>query len=281
MHQRSSFPRPSAWVNWLGCLATLAIQGISASLADVPTAVVTRQVVAEGLAHPWDIAFLSDQAALVTEKDGTIMHVDLRSGQLSVVRGVPGDLDNERLDDPRDNSGLFGIALDPDFAREPWVYVAYSAGDETGTRLKVVRARWQGEAAYGLSSMETLLVVEPPSTDRFHYGGGIAFGGDGKLYVTAGERVFDEIDQPALPLAQDVTDMRGKIYRLHKDGAIPTDNPPLGDGAAAGVYALGIRAAQGLTRHPTSGALWFTEHGSVQGDEVNILRPGANYGWPV
>ena len=84
-----------------------------------------------------------------------------------------------------------------------------------------------------------------------------------------------------MPIAQDLTDMRGKIYRLNSDGSIPTDNPDFGSDAVKGIYAAGIRAAQGLTVDPRTGNIWFTEHGTIQGDELNLLESGANYGWPI
>lgn len=237
-----------------------------------------QTLIANGLAHPWDMAFIGGDEALVTEKDGTLKRVHLGTGEVHAVPGVPSDLDNIRRDDPRDNSGLFGIVPDADFPENRIIYMAYSAGDETGTVLKVIRARY-GDGA--LADVTTIFEAAPLSTDRFHYGGGLAIGADGALYITAGERIFNELDQPPIPVAQDVRDMRGKIFRIHPDGTLPTDNPDFGEGAVPGLYAMGIRASQGITRHPLTGTLWFSEHGSIQGDEVNVLRPGANYGWPA
>jgi len=114
-------------------------------------------------------------------------------------------------------------------------------------------------------------MVQP---DLFHYGGGMAFGKDGKLYFTIGERYYNENEQPDLPVAQDLNDKRGKIHRLNDDGSIPKDNPDFGTGKISSIYALGIRAAQGITLDTETGALWFSEHGSVQGDELNLLQKG-------
>ena len=238
-----------------------------------------QTTVASGLAHPWDIAFLSASEALVTEKDGGLKRVSLTTGAISAIAGFPGDLDNIRRDDPRDNSGMFGVVLDPAYAENGWIYIAYSAGDADGTATRVIRGRLGADDA--LNDIEEVFIATPLSTDRFHYGGGLVFGADGKLYVTIGERFFNERDQPALPVSQNPADARGKIYRLNSDGSIPEDNPAFGAGAALGLYAMGIRASQGLTLNPATGVIWFSEHGSRQGDEINILRPGANYGWPV
>ncbi len=253
--------------------------GALALAADEPARPVQETVIS-GLAHPWDMVFLSETDALVTEKDGGLQRVDLKAGTFQEVSGFPDDLDNIRRDDPRDNSGLFGIELDPDFRSTGLIYVAYSAGDAKGTVLRVIRARLSDNNT--LTDIEQILKVEPPSTDRFHYGGGLVIGADGKLYVTAGERFFNEIDQPALPVAQDPSDARGKIYRLNPDGSIPKENPGFGSDAVPGLYALGIRAAQGITVHPQTGEIWFSEHGPRQGDEINRLEGGgANYGWPL
>ena len=109
----------------------------------------------------------------------------------------------------------------------------------------------------------------------------MTFGGDGKLYFTIGERLFNEKSEPSFPIAQNVQDKRGKIYRINPDGTIPKDNPNFGAAAIPGLYAVGIRAAQGITYNATTKKIWFSEHGTHQGDEINILTSGANYGWPL
>jgi len=256
--------------------AAALVAGCEAS-RDTPT---PRQLtVAEGLLHPWDMAFLSAEDVLVTEKDGQLKRVNLVTGVHEPVAGFPDDLDNVRRDDPRDNSGLFGLELDPDYANNGWVYVAYSAGDADGTALTVIRARLG--VGNTLADIEEIFKALPLSTDRFHYGGGLVFDDERRLYITVGERVFDEGDQAALPVAQDLTHALGKVFRINADGSIPADNPDFGPSAVPGLYALGIRASQGITRDPESGAIWFTEHGPTQGDELNRLNAGANYGWPI
>ena len=144
--------------------------------------------------------------------------------------------------------------------------------------LKLVRAKLESNA---LTELKTIFVADPFRSDLFHYGGGMTFGKDGKLYFTIGERYYNEKDQPPLPVAQDLMDKRSKIHRLNDDGSIPEDNPSFDTPAIPSIYASGIRAAQGITLHPKTGAIWFSEHGSMQGDELNLLKPGANYGWPI
>lgn len=121
----------------------------------------------------------------------------------------------------------------------------------------------------------------PYSHGLFHYGGGMIFGQDGKLYISTGERNLYEHLNPSLPLAQDLTDKRGKIIRINPDGSIPADNPDFGSEAIKGLYASGIRAAQGFSINSMDGKIWFSEHGTIQGDEINLLEAGANYGWPI
>ena len=237
-----------------------------------------RSLVAEGLRHPWSMAFVSASEALVTEKDGYLQRLDLGSGQFRKVDGIPSDLDNVRGDDPRDNSGLFDVVLHPRFPRDRRIFLSYASKGTGGATTKVISGQYDGTRLQGV---KTLLEATPRTGDRFHYGGGMVFGPDGHLYVTVGERLFHESDEPALPIAQDPSDRRGKIYRIKADGTAPADNPRFGAGAPKGLFALGIRASQGIALQPGTGTIWFSEHGSQQGDELNILKPGANYGWPI
>ena len=259
-------------------LAALMLTSLPAFADGADDTGLTRIEITDRLLRPWDMAFLSANKALVTEKEGGLQLVDLTTGNKTLVSGLPADLDNRNKTGIGDNSGLFGIALHPAFEQNPWVYLSYSAKTEEGTTTKVIRAKLNGTT---LSQSQDLLVASPFSADRYHYGGGLVFGSDGNLYVTIGERLFNEKDQPPLPIAQNYQDKRGKIYRLNSDGSIPEDNPDFGPGSAAGLYAVGIRAAQGLALHPETGHIWFSEHGTRQGDEINLLKAGANYGWPV
>ena len=251
----------------------------NATRDDEPPRLV-RTVVIDDLRSPWSLAFLSATEALISEKEGELLKVDLSTGDREPIAGLPADLvDDIRSQTRADNGGLFDVALHPDFDVTPWVYLSYAAKSDQGRTTKVIRARLDQSE---LKDHETLLVATPFTEDEFfHYGGGLSFGADGKLYITIGERLFRETDGPELPIAQDVSDKRGKIYRLNPDGSAPIDNPDFGSTAPKGVFALGIRAAQGITLEPETGAMWFSEHGSRQGDEVNRLVAGANYGWPI
>jgi len=176
------------------------------------------------------------------------------------------------------NAGIFEVVLDPDFTDNQWVYISYVSEKEKKFATKVIRAKLIDNQ---LEDIETLLVALPYADGLFHFGGGMIFGADEKLYITVGERLFGDALQPDIPIAQNYKDQRGKIYRINRDGSIPEDNPDFGADAVKGLYAAGIRAAQGLAIDPRTNDIWFTEHGTIQGDELNILTSGANYGWPV
>ena len=255
----------------------------------------SQTVIMEGLAHPWSMVFLSEAEALLAEKDGTLLRVNLADSTRTPIMGLPTDVARAVTIDtsahPKGtfpgplhgqtmafNAGWFQVLLHPNYPAEPFVYLSYAAeNEERASTTKLIRGRLEGNQ---LTQVETLFVAEPYTHGLFHYGGGMAFGPDGKLYLATGERNLFEYNNPPLPVAQDPTDPRGKIIRLNPDGSIPTDNPDFGPGAVPGLYALGIRAAQGLTQHPETGEIWFSEHGTLQGDELNCMQEGANYGWP-
>ncbi len=239
-----------------------------------------KEIIIDSLNHPWSVAFLSEEEVLVTEKDGDLLRVNLSSKKRRIIKGFPSDLtDSIRVVWRGDNSGIFEVRLHPEFKNNKHVYISYAAKKSgKGSTTKVIRASLQNDS---LTNIKTIVEAGPYTREYFHYGGGMTFGTDGKLYITIGERLFKEIDEPAMPIAQDVKDKRGKIYRLNPDGSIPEDNPDFGQEAVPGIFAIGIRAAQGIAVQPGTHNIWFSEHGTRQGDEVNLLVSGANYGWPV
>lgn len=272
---RAKLARAAAFTCLMAAATALAQASAEPPAAPVSTLPLITIEVARGLKHPWGMAFLPDGAFIVTEKDGGLKRVDA-SGAIINISGLPGDVDNVRQD-PRDNSGLFDVALHPRFAANRLLYLAYASKGEGGTTTKLIRARLTGSR---LDDVRTLFEATPRSGDRFHYGGGLLVTAE-HVYLTVGERHYNERDNPPVPVAQDPTDRRGKIYRFDLDGRPARGNPDFGPAAPPGLFALGIRAAQGLALEPGTGRVWFSEHGSIGGDEVNVLKSGANYGWPV
>ncbi len=221
--------------------------------------------VTRGLEYPWSLAFLPDGSMLVTERPGRLRVI--RDGRLEPkpVQGLPAIAEVGQ-------GGLLDIALDPDFARNRLIYLSYAGAGPGGHGTEVARARLT-EA--GLSGWQTLLVVEPKSSGGRHFGSRLGFGPDGQLYVTSGERGEPE-------RAQDLGDLVGTVIRLTADGAVPPDNPFIGrPGARPEIFSYGHRNPQGLAIDRATGRIWAVEHGPRGGDELNLIRPGANYGWPV
>ena len=263
-------------------LTSLAILGVNALLAGATSACAGPpepgeifqseahrfqvETVAEGLEHPWSLTFLPDGRMLVTE----------RAGRLRLL--VDGELQPEPLPGlppvaARGQGGLLEVAAHPDFASNAIIYLTYAADGPGGSGTELARARLGEDGT--LQELQVLFVAEPKSSGGRHFGSRVVFGGDGTLYFGVGDRGDME-------RAQDLSDHAGSIIRLHQDGRVPADNPFVDRaGARPEIYAYGVRNPQGLALHPDTGALWEHEHGPRGGDEVNVIRAGANYGWPV
>jgi glucose/arabinose dehydrogenase len=222
--------------------------------------------VASGLANPWSLAFLPNGDMLVTE----------RVGRLRILRD--GVLDPEPIANTPEVrvtvlGGLLEVLLHPDYAANGVVYLSYSKGGEGNlSTTAIARGRFDGSQLIG---MRDIFVANSWSNSPTNFGGRMVFGRDGKLYVTIGER--QEQDR-----AQKGDDLGGKVLRLNDDGSVPQDNPFVGKaGFKPEIYSLGHRSPQGLAVHPETGELWENEHGPLGGDEINIVLPGRNYGWPL
>jgi glucose/arabinose dehydrogenase len=176
--------------------------------------------------------------------------------------------------------GLLDVALDPDFATDPWVYFTFSEDDGAGNAgTALARGRLVGTA---LQNVAVLWRQTPKVNSGVHYGSRIAFRPDKTLYVTAGERGQDDPSNPGTQWAQNVARTTGKVVRLNRDGSIPLDNPVFAQpGALPGLYSIGHRNPQGAAVKPGTSDLWSTEHGPQGGDELNRVLPGRNYGWPL
>ncbi len=222
--------------------------------------------VAEGLELPWGLAFLPGGDMLITERPGRLRRV-APDGTLSVpLAGVPEVFF-------RGQGGLLDVILHPRFEANRLVYVSYAYGGAAANATRVARGRLGAE---GLEDVEVIFTVTPTKSTPQHYGGAMAFLPDGTLLLTTGDG-FDYREE-----AQNLKSLLGKTVRIADDGSIPADNPFVGrDDAAEAVWSYGHRNPQGLTVDPVSGQVWQHEHGPRGGDELNLLRPGANYGWPA
>jgi len=210
------------------------------------------EVVVERLSVPWSIDFLPDDRMIITERPGRVLLFD--NGELHLLTTI--DVST------RAEAGLLGVAVDPEFVDNNYVYLYYTAS--TGNR--VVRFDFLDNEEPSLVNEHILLDNIPDAP--YHDGGRIKFGPDGKLYITTGDATEPE-------LAQDLNSIAGKILRMNKDGSIPTDNPFKN----SLVYSWGHRNPQGLDWN-SDGELFSSEHGAKQHDEVNVIYAGQNYGWP-
>jgi glucose/arabinose dehydrogenase len=227
--------------------------------------------VVDALVQPWSIAFLPGGDVLITERPGRLRI--LREGKLlpEPVEGVPAVVHSSQ-------GGLLEVAPHPDFATNHLLYLTYSKqleGKETTTAL--VRGKFENDRLTGVEQL-----FQSVSQGRGHFGGKIAFDKNGFVFLSLGDRqVPPEGNLPAHP-AQDLTNHHGKLIRLHDDGRVPADNPfAKTTGAKPEIWSYGHRNVQGLAIHPETGEVWANEHGPQGGDELNLIRPMVNYGWPV
>ncbi len=238
-------------------------------LTNVAFEVVT---VAQGLEAPWGLAFLPGGKMLVTEKPGRL-RVVAADGTLSApVAGLPTIA-------TRGQGGLLDVALDPAFATNQLVYWSFSEALEDGTNhTAVARGKFVDGAEPRMEDAQVIYRQAPSMRSNGHFGSRLAFGRDGTLFVTQGDR---QIEAGRL-LVQQMDKLQGKIVRINPDGSIPKDNPFVGTaGARPEIWSLGHRNVQAAAINPATGELWEVEHGTRGGDELNIVRKGKNYGWPV
>ena len=222
------------------------------------------EVVATGVRVPFGMAFLPDSRALVTDRPGTLWLLDIRTGAMTRVAGVPAVSDSV-------DGGLLDIEVHPDYARTGWLYFSYSEKTDTGKATVVERARLRDAR---LVDRQRLFTAYPAVAGDYHFGSRLALT-DGYLFITLGERELSA-------LAQELWTDLGKIVRLYDDGRIPNDNPFVGRaGARPEIWSYGHRNPHGLAFHPLTGELWESEHGPLGGDEINVIKHGLNYGWPT
>lgn len=285
----------------LGLVALLAVgcttaggngSGVDVPLTDAPdildsvaqepgedeAAVVTTVqpvTVVDGLEHPWGMAWLPDGTLLVTERPGRLRMV--RDGELdpNPVAGVPPILAFRQ-------GGLLDIALHPNFEANGWLYFAYSDGTPDANATQVARARWQGDS---LTDWEVIFAASPTKPQGQHFGARLLWLPDDTLLVAIGDGGNPPLELEGSLIreqAQNRGSHLGAVVRLNDDGSVPDDNPFLDDpDAQPELWSYGHRNIQGLAKDSETGQIWSTEHGARGGDELNLLRVGENYGWPV
>lgn len=248
-----------------------AFPGQTRAPAPAGRGVYHARTVAAGLDHPWGLVWLPDGRMLVTERPGRLRIVAANGALSPPLGGAPAVVTESQ-------GGMLDVALDPAFGSNRLVYLSYLEPRPGGLAgIAVARGRLveQGGQAR-LEGLGVIFRAQPAAGDGVNVGSRLAFGPDGRLYVTLGDR-FVLRDH-----AQSLRDDLGKIVRLNADGSIPRDNPFVGrPEARPEIFSLGHRNPEGLAFNPATGVLWEQEHGAKGGDEVNVIRPGRNYGWPA
>lgn len=262
----------------LAAAHTLILQGLApghsafAAQTDAPAAprtAVKVETVAKGLTHPWGLQFLPDGRMLVTERPGRLRIV-ARDGTLSpVIAGVPKVHASGQ-------GGLLDVALAPDFATSQEIFLTFAEpreGGANGTSVASGRLELSGSGG-SLANVRVIFRQQPSFASNLHFGSRIVFAEDGTFYLTVGDRYTQKQE------AQIPSNHIGKVMRLNRDGTPFAGNPKL-PGWDAAIWSIGHRNVQAAARHPETGELWTAEHGARGGDEVNRVRKGLNYGWPV
>jgi len=224
--------------------------------------------IAEGLEHPWGMAFLPDGRILVTERPGRLRLI--KQGKLleEEIDGLPSISDYGQ-------GGLLDVVLHPDYKNNGWIYFSYAASED-GFSLKAGTEVGRGRLVNNrIVDWQHLFKLKLKTNKRQHFGSRLVFDRNNKLYITLGDR-------GQRFRAQDLNDHAGSVIRLNDDGSIPSDNPFVGQkNKQAEIYSYGHRNIQGATLNPQTGKLWTHEHGPQGGDELNIIEAGKNYGWPI
>jgi glucose/arabinose dehydrogenase len=254
----------------LMCLIAIVIAPAHAQTVQSDKHAFRVVTLVRGLQNPWSMAFLPDGRMLVTEREGRLRIVskDFKPDP-KPVEGLPEIVATGQ-------GGLFDVAIHPQYAQNGWIYWAYNAPGPGGWGTTLARGKLISDANnYRMIEVQLLFSMEPKTRSGQHFGGRIVFDGKGIVYLTLGDRG----DKPR---AQKLDDHAGSVIRLHDDGRVPADNPFVNRaGAKPEKFTLGNRNMQGAALHPQTAELWTHEHGPQGGDEINVMRAGRNYGWPV
>ncbi len=231
----------------------------------------TIEVVVDGLDHPWGMVFLPDGDLLITERSGQLRRVHDWKLLDQPISGLPEVHEVGQ-------GGLLGISLHPDFEKNHMLYLSY-AGEENGNHgTEVIRGILEGTR---LTDTQVIFKALPKAGGGVHFGSRLQFAPDGTLFITLGDRGASPARGREHP-AQQLASHLGSLIRINDDGSLPADNPFINTaGAKPEIYSYGHRNMQGMALHPQTRLIWTHEHGPQGGDEININKPGANYGWPV
>ncbi len=220
---------------------------------------------AQGLEHPWGLTFLPDGDMLITERSGRLRLLENGTLRAKPISGLPNII-------AVGQGGLLDVILHPEYAQNGWIYLSYAAPGPKGMGTEVARARLSN---YQLTDMQVIFRLDKKTQSAHHFGSRLAFDRAGYLYISIGDRG----DRPR---SQKLDDQAGSIIRIHDDGRIPTDNPfQSRTGVKPEIFSYGHRNPQGMALHPDTGRIWIHEHGPQGGDELNLIKQGRNYGWPV
>ncbi|HEC60520.1 MAG TPA: PQQ-dependent sugar dehydrogenase [Methylophaga sp.] len=229
------------------------------------TQTVTTETLAKGLGVPWGMAVMPDNTLLITQREGQLSQLNLKTGSLTSITGLPAIKVSGQ-------GGLFDVALSPDYANSQWIYFTYSKDVSGQAATTLARAKLVDKH---LVDWQDILVTKSTTDTNYHFGGRIAFDNNKHIFVSVGERGFR-------PNAQDLSTHAGAILRLNLDGSVPTDNPFVGNkNALPEIWSYGHRNPQGLFFNKVTNQLWESEHGPRGGDEINLIEAGKNYGWPI
>lgn len=256
-------------------LAALAFAVLAATSANANEIISTEktkikvETFASGLENPWGLVFLPDGRSLVTEREGRLRIVSPKGTLSAPLDGVPKV-------DARGQGGLLDVAIDPDFAKNKYVYLSFAEAGDNGTNSTAV-ARGVLTAT-GLADVKIIFSQAPKVASTLHFGSRIVFDDKGHMFIALGERSKTEFRGQSQDLVSDL----GKVVRFNRDGSIPNDNPFVGkQDMRPEIWSYGHRNQQGAAMNPWTHELWTNEHGPRGGDEINIPRAGKNYGWPV
>lgn len=248
------------------CLGLLLQGNVAAQVINSEKANIQVTKLADGLVHPWGLAFLPDGRYLVTERTANIRIINAQGVKSEPLTGLPDILVNGQ-------GGLLDVALDPNFSQNQLVYISYTEPGDDGSSTAVARAKLVNNA---LEDLTVIFSAQPKISSRHHFGSRLVFDGDKYLFITLGDRGSRRND------AQTLDNHHGKVVRIHLDGSIPSDNPYVNEPTALNdIWSYGHRNIQGAALHPDTGQLWSHEHGPQGGDEINITQATKNYGWPV